>query len=360
MNLAQEKIKRAVENCNTEHFNFKEVEFCGEEAVLVNPAIAGTEWTQDNKYLRSVIYRESDYKVLSASFPKFCNWGENPDNFPVPDDIMNSWIIDKIDGSTFIVDYINGQLNVRTRGTVTYETLENAKDFEVALEKYPLIQKWLENHDYLTLIFEIVTPNQRIVLDYKEIDLFLIGAIDKNNYTYENQVTVGSYAKEMCVQRPKVYHFDTITELLDTITKMNGIEGCILYLSGFDPIKIKSEWYLKLHAFKSNATPKNILELFEAQGFPIFDDFKQYILDNFDFECWKMVEYLVTEICVYKKEVDLDIKEIQKFVNNYKDLTDKEFAFKVADKGWKSIAFTLRKGKELSTKTIKNNIKEKL
>lgn len=359
MSIAQQKIKQAIENCNTEEFSFKEINFCGEDAVLVNPALQGTSWNQENKYLRSVIYRKSDYKVLSSGLMKFTNYLENPEHFPPPQDLEDSWVIDKIDGSLLILSFVNGQLNMRTRGTASYVTLENNKDFEIALEKYPLIEPWIKNHSNLSLLFEIVTPNQKIVLDYPEIDLFLIGAMNKETLELENQITLNSYAMEMCVSRPKTYHFDNLSELIYTIKNAKGIEGCCLYKKG-GIWKIKSDFYLKLHSFKSNATPKNILELYAYQNYPKFDDFKNYIINNFDFECWKMVDGLVTQVCVFKKEVDLDIKDAQKFVDANKSLTDKEFALRVLDKDWKSIAFSLRKGEELPDRLIKNKIKEKL
>jgi len=357
--ISQEKVKQAIKNCNKEQFKFRDVDFCGEDAVFVNPDLKGADWNQQNKYLRSLIYRKKDYKVLSTGFEKFTNWGENPDNFPTPVDLIGAKCVSKEDGSSMILDYINGQINIRVRDTITYKILKNDFEFEFILDKYPLIKPWIKNQENLSLIFEIVTPNHKIILDYPQIDVFLIGAVDKNTLNRKSQQELDFFAKEMRVPRPKTYHFNSINGMIEFIKHSRGIEGCCVYKDG-GIWKVKSDEYLKRHSFKFNATPKNILELFESQSFPNFDDFKQYILDTFDFECWQMVEDLVTQICVYKKEVDAEIKGIQKFVNNNKGLTDKEFAALIADMQIKSIAFSLRKGKELPSKVIKNKIKEKL
>lgn len=356
--IAQQKLTDTLASIDPEEFTFKDVEFCGEDAVLVNPALQGTKWTQVNKYLRSIIYRKSDYKILSSGFCKFVNYSENPDNFPPPNDLVDSFILNKEDGSLMIVDFVNSQLNIRTRGTSSYITLENSKDFEVALKKYQLIEPWLKNHDHFSLLFEIVTPNQRIVLDYPEIDLFLIGVMNKETLELVSQKVLDCYSMEMCVPRPKYYHFDTLSELMTTIKDAEGIEGCCLYKGG-DIWKIKSLQYLRLHQFKSNATFKNLLELYSEQDFPNFKTFKKFILDQFDWECWQMVEEIVENICESKKVVDKEITDVTVFVNENKNLTDKEFAIKVKDEQWKSLAFSIRKGKALQDKTIKNLIKRK-
>jgi hypothetical protein len=358
---AQEKLKLALDAIDPKEFNFKDVEFCGEDAVLVNPALQGTNWTQINKYLRSIIYRKSDNKILSSGFPKFCNYGENPDNFPPPDNLLDSRIISKEDGSLMIVDFVNDQLNIRTRGTDSYVVLENSKDFEVALEKYPIIKPWLKNHNYFSLLFEIVTPNQRIVLDYPEIDLFLIGAMDKNTLRLEPQALIDSYSLEMCVPRPNYYHFDNISELIETIKSAIAVEGCCVYKD--DGIwKIKSESYLKLHQFKSNATIKNILELYAEQDFPQFKEFKNYILNHFDWECWQMVEKMVEKIDDIKNVIEISIDKVHNFVNRHNDKDDKEFAQAVNNtysSPWNSVAFCIRKGKVVPVNLIKKMIKER-
>ena len=359
---AQEKIYNAVvENaCDPlrEQFKFQHVDFCGEEAILVTPAIQGTSWNQVNKYFRSVIYRKSDYTVLSSGFPKFVNYGENVENFPPPKDLDNSVVISKEDGSLMIVDYVNMQLNIRTRGTVSYRTLENYKDFEESMKKYPRVESWMKEHPNISLLFEIVTPNQRIVLDYPEVDLFLIGAVDKTTLELVDQDTLDKYTLDIWVNRPNLYYFNNVKDLILSIKNMKGIEGCCLYKGG-DIWKIKSDEYLKLHSFKSNASVKNIIELYSEYGFPSFDEFKGMILDEFDWECWKFIEKYVENICDVKKSIDKSIQDVVYFVKNNDQLSNKEFALLVNDtyeSCYKTIAFCLRNGKDIPERIIKNKI----
>ena len=133
----QEKIKIALENSNPEDFNFKDCVICGDECVLVTPKNPSVKWTQKTKYLRSVIYRKSDHYPVSLGFPKFVNWSENQENFPLPASLEGCEINTKIDGSLLIVSSYEGEQIIRTRGTVSARLLDSGFEIEILKKKYP-------------------------------------------------------------------------------------------------------------------------------------------------------------------------------------------------------------------------------
>jgi hypothetical protein len=142
-------------------FKYYPVEFCGIESYLIIPNI-DAKWTKHNLHMRSLIVRGSDFEVLSSGFPKFFNAGEKPDAYPDPEK-HKDWIINsKIDGSLLIADYVNDQFSMRTRGTASYVTQDNAADFEQLLIKYPFVLNALKENQDLSFLFEIVTPNNWI------------------------------------------------------------------------------------------------------------------------------------------------------------------------------------------------------
>ena len=98
-------------------FIVKEDLFCGIPAKLIIPNHIGTKFNQKNKIFRSSIW-DLNGKLLSASYPKFVNMFENPDNFPFYDDGEHIFV-DKIDGSTGIFDWINFQLSIRNAHCIT-------------------------------------------------------------------------------------------------------------------------------------------------------------------------------------------------------------------------------------------------
>ena len=170
-----------------ENFLIKEGTFCGIPCKLIQPNHIGTKFTQKNKIFRSSLW-DLEGNLISAGFPKFVNFGENPENFPVPTSLNNCKILEKIDGSLCICDYVNGHFSSRTRGTFEYKQLENYKDFEYCFQNNPNIEKWIKSNSNYTLLFEITTPNMKIVIDYGDIpQLRLIGCVNKDDYSLLNQ-----------------------------------------------------------------------------------------------------------------------------------------------------------------------------
>ena len=101
----------------------------GEIVHLIQPKNIGTKWTQDNKHMRSVVVNYEG-EVISASFPKFTNYGENHEHFPVPNSLKHCTVVEKLDGSTLIVSKYNGQYILRTRGTVDASTMANGFELD--------------------------------------------------------------------------------------------------------------------------------------------------------------------------------------------------------------------------------------
>lgn len=197
--------------------------FCGLPAKLIIPKEIGAKFTQKNKIFRSSIW-SVDGELLSASFPKFVNWGENPDNFPIPKSLSGCKLVDKIDGSTCIIDYVNSQVSMRTRGTFTYSKAENYRDFEFCLEAHPKIAEFLKEHPNVSLLCEITTPNQKIIINYGETPQFwLTGLINKEDYSLMPQRMVDDLAEELGLKRPKYYEFNSVNSLLGEIEKLRRI-----------------------------------------------------------------------------------------------------------------------------------------
>lgn len=318
----------------TEHdftdFLVKDGVFCGLSAKLVNPNHIGTKFTQRNKIFRSSIWSE-DGILLSAGLPKFVNFSENPENFPVPLSIEHCSFVDKIDGSLTCIDYVNNQISMRTRGTFSIETMENKLDFETCLTKYPKISNWLNSNSNYTLLFEITTPNLKIVIDYgSEPDFWLVGAVNKNDYSLMTQSNLDTLGIELEVKRPQSFSFNSIDDLLKEVSAWVGREGLCLYSKqGQEIHKIKAEVYLKLHRFKSNATLENTLELFVEYGCPSYQDFENKLQNQFDYECWNMIRGYASLVCDEYKEVVKIVDHMKTFVEPLKSLPRKDAALKI-------------------------------
>lgn len=340
---------------NLDEFIVNHGVFCGMPATLVIPNHIGTKFTQHNSIFRSSIW-DLDGNLISASFKKFVNWGENPDNFPTPESLNKTTIVEKIDGSAVIIDYVNSVLSMRTRGTFSVITMENAVDFELCLNKYPKISEWLKNNSNYSLIAEITTPNLRIVIRYgDEPDFCLTGAINKDDYSLMTQTELDKLAGELGMARPDTYSFNDISDLLFNIDSWQQKEGVCVYSNNGQTIhKVKSTWYLKLHAFKSEASFENTIDLFFAYDMPLYQDFEKKLIDQFDYECFQMVRGFASTICEGYKEVQKIVSSMVKFADSLKSLPNrKEQALKVFSSYGKesnrsSFVFAILDGKSLS------------
>ena len=90
-------MKIEIDKIDRTQFMVHEHTLNGEIVHLIQPQHIGTKWRQDNKHMRSVVVNYEG-EVISASLPKFTNWGENPDNFPVPNSLKHCTVVEKLDG----------------------------------------------------------------------------------------------------------------------------------------------------------------------------------------------------------------------------------------------------------------------
>jgi len=327
----------------------------GEIVYLIQPQHIGTKWTQDNKHMRSVVVNYEG-EVISAGFPKFTNWGENPDHFPVPNSLRNCTVMEKLDGSLLSVSKYKGQYILRTRGTVDASVLANG--FELEVFKSTILNKLEDNNDTwgYSVLFEWLSPVNKIVLSYGDEPMWkLIGFIDHTDYSLATQDMLDLMAKKYDFLRPETYTFTDVNDLLRNVDKWKGKEGVCVYSKNDQYIhKVKSSDYLIKHRFKSEATLENTLDLYFSYGKPSYQEFESKLTETFDYECFEMVRGYASQICDASKEVNKIIDGFKSFVNNQlKGLIRKEQAQKVissySESNRSSMIFSLLDGKTLTS-----------
>lgn len=289
----------------------------GQTLFLVQPQHIGAKFTQANKHFRSSVW-DSDGNLVSAGFPKFVNWGENPENFPVPKSLKDTQVVEKIDGSLLIVSKWRGNYILRTRGTVDAHALDNGHELAIferdILPKLPFDSgsTW-----EVSVLFEWVSPNQRIILNYgDQPEWYLVGVVGHTSYQLVEQETLDYYAKTFNFKRPPSYTFPTVEDLMKGVEQWKGKEGVVVYApDGQNMWKIKALEYLTKHRFKSEATLENTLELYFSVGTPSYQEFERRLIEAFDYECFEMVRGFASSICDAHKDVQKIVAGMQKFVD---------------------------------------------
>lgn len=327
----------------------------GKTVYLVQPQHIGCKWTQANKHFRSSVW-DHEGNLVSAGFPKFTNWGENPENFPVPTSLKNTTVVEKLDGSLLIVSKWNGEIILRTRGTVDATALDNGYELEEFKKKYlpKLMASCPQDTWDFSFLFEWVSPVNRIILNYgDQPEWYLVGYVIHETYSLLAQDALDFWASEIGCPRPSVYTFPSLDDLMKNVEGWKGKEGVVIY-SPLGQHKHKGLWYLALHRMKEAlASFDKVVDCWYEQGEPPYQKFEEFIVNQFDWELWTQIRGDASRICDGSKGVDQIVAGMQRFVDeSLKPLPNrKEQALKVisayGDTNRASFVFKLLDGKTL-------------
>jgi hypothetical protein len=297
----------------------------GETLWLIQPQHIGCKWVQENKHFRSSVWNDEG-ELVSAGFPKFTNWGENPENFPVPQSLKNATIVEKIDGSLLIVSKYKGNYILRTRGTVDASKLDNGYEIEVFKRDYlPKLVEFIEvtcnvpkDTWLISYLFEWVSPENRIILNYGDApEWYFVGAVGHTDYSVSSQEMLDGLADKTGFKRPVTYDFPSVEALMADVEQWKGKEGVCVYSKDGQRIhKVKGLWYLALHRMKEAlASIDKVVDVYFSQGTPSYQEFEKYITDMFDYELWQQVRPEASRICDAYKDVQKIIEGMKVFVD---------------------------------------------
>lgn len=219
---------------------------------------------------RGLILSLDNFEVVSRSFDRFFNLGEAPDTCK-DFDITRSTVFEKADGSLTKVYHWDGAWHISTRGTAFAET-ENyiGKLFrDMALEAFDTECVDLpDNFNDFTYIFELTSPDNRVVTRYDEPEMVLLGARNNGTGHYTQELQVVSKVLQVCGLRnrpAKTFSLSTESEVVEASKSLPNLqEGYVCYdpVSG-KRVKVKSPAYLAVHKLRGDSlpTPKRIVAL---------------------------------------------------------------------------------------------------
>lgn len=217
-------------------------------------AVYQGRWNRATRNARGLIL-DHQGRVIARPFAKFHNYGEAHAIEVQPDDLVLPY--DKLDGSLGIMYMApDGYPAIATRGSFTSDQAVHAT--RVLRERYLQWAAWVtESHPLQTQLFEIIYPENRIVVDYEGLDdLVFLGSVMKTDGMFfgpDNVYWEGPKAQEFGVM--------TFTEAL-SMPDREGKEGMVLYhfLTG-DRVKIKQADYVRLHRIVTNLNERAVWEV---------------------------------------------------------------------------------------------------
>lgn len=198
---------------------------------------------------------DADGTIVARPWEKFFNYNQ--------DEAGDIWkfspyveVTDKVDGSAGIL-YIDGigRPKIATRGSFESDMALHAT--EVFKTKYADVCN-LDATKHTTFMFEIVYPDNVIVLNYGDLDdLILLGAVNIDNGHY-----IGPKAAKDILNWPgpvtKVFKYKTMKEALQAPPRPNAEGLCVRFIDHNTIVKIKQEDYVRLHSVIYSTTERRI------------------------------------------------------------------------------------------------------
>lgn len=206
-------------------------------------------WDSTTKMCRGLITDERG-RVIARPYDKFFNVGEHDQEgmSPIPSEPFTVW--DKLDGSLGILYYSpDGKPLLATRGSFTSE---QAKKGTEMLQKY--IGNKVTNFPVgYTLMFEIIYPDNRIVVDYgKEEKLVYLGA---------RHIVSGRTITPQGLPIP--YDIPVATQFKPSALEVirENAEGYVIRYKNGLMVKMKYEEYVRLHRLVTGVTKRRIWDI---------------------------------------------------------------------------------------------------
>jgi hypothetical protein len=208
---------------------------------------------------RGLILRKSDFKVVRMAFKKFFNVGE-PNAAAI--DWSSSTASMKIDGSLMSIWFDNGEWHCSTNNTINaknaslnnggYKTFYDL--FKEAFDKYNIDLNNLNTNMCFT--FELVSPFNKVVIQYDDIELYHILTVDLRNLN-EIEVDIG-------IPKPQFFNLNSKEDYLSLVDSFDDTKEGIVVKDKFNRrLKIKTPLYFELHHLINNGviTLEKIVEL---------------------------------------------------------------------------------------------------
>lgn len=238
-------------------------------------------WNKVTLACRGLILNMVTGEVVARPWEKFFNLGQMDNriesNAPVE-------VTDKVDGSLGILyKRPDGFWSIATRGSFASEQALHAT--EVLGTRYNDFLQSLERHPEAgayTFLFEIVYPENRIVVNYGDMDdLVMLGGVHNTYGYYMGPQEAAAWGWTGPVT--EVWNFDSFVDAI-SFPDRKGKEGVVIR-SGTNIVKLKQADYVELHRIVTNLSPKTIWEMLGSGKTiadicsEIPDEFHKYVTD---------------------------------------------------------------------------------
>jgi len=306
-------------------------------------------WDEITLMCRGLIFN-SKGEIIAQPFPKFFNLEElERSGQKLPNGRCD--VYEKLDGSLGILFSYQGEIILATRGSFVSD--QAVRGMEILKAKHGLRWFW----DQYTYLFEIIYPENRIVLSYDNLeDLVLLGIIDKQGNDFMLKHMEGAYPGPYALHlgQHRLQDIDRMRPYLTAKT-----EGFVLVWPDGFRVKVKGDDYVRLHRIMTGVTERRVWEKRSQKYWFSEVDFEEWLQDvPEEFEAWirKTAVDLFNEFTVIEKEVMAEYARVYEIIHGFPYYSDmkvpidskenmKQFAELIKTHHHKDVLFRFNAGK---------------
>jgi hypothetical protein len=276
-----------------------------------------------------ILNSEDNWNVVAYPFNRFANYGED---WADEIDWNSAQVQEKIDGSLIIVYYYGYKWNAATRNSPNASG--NVGNFDITFcelfwQYFYAEYNMQQLNTLLTYMFELVDPKNRVVVDYKQGNIYLVGI--RGNLSNQ-EIPVSSVEFNCPFNTVNSFPLKSFDEIIEASKILNPLEheGYVVVDKFFHRVKIKSPKYVLIHHMKDGFGIRRIIDLIKlGETNEVLSYFPEYL------KLFKKVEDKINQFS----------EDYEHIYSKYKDIeSQKEFALQVIKYGQSSVLFSLRKG----------------
>lgn len=201
-------------------------------------AMYDNRWNWLERVSRGLILNALTGEVVARPFDKFWNYGERGD-FHEGKTVTD--VREKMDGSLGILYLHRGQFRIATRGS--FDSRQAKWATEYLLDHHSLI-----GLAGVTLLFEIVYPENRVVVDYAEQSFLSLLGVRRIDGDEVSPAEVDLYADRYGFRRPACLDRFTPEQLRERAAELTANEeGWVVLFTDGSRCKIKGAAYIAIH-----------------------------------------------------------------------------------------------------------------
>jgi len=318
--------------------------------------IKNEAWNDFNRQCRGIILDIEQRKVVAHPFDKFFNLESHPETMMENLPFASGYeIATKYDGTMITTFFYDGRERFATR--FSFDNAQTRMAKRISGCRYPGLKE-IDLTKY-TLVFELISPQNRIIVEYEDEDMILIGVRNLLNNRMFSYAEVREFADKYGLRSITVHQVD-FSSLVETA--QDGVsesleEGWVVRFSNGLYLKVKTWQYLAMFRIIRMGLTSSKLALRYYDSTP--QDWKTFLerlpltvripVERFGSDCQARLNSLS--------------EKIHKLYRNFAHIENqKDFALTVqkqAPKYLHSFLFSLRSGKPID-RLMRKRLKEKV